>query len=191
MSTVSTVQLPDLPPPASTVGVIGWVRQNLLSSPLNVVLTLIGLYIAYVAIIPALQWVIFDADWIGKSQKDCNSGGACWVFIADRLNFFVYGFFPADEYWRINLVFMMLAALVVPQFFDAFPYKKWFGIITLTAFPIISGILLLGGILGIAEVATDCSDLAGVLRGQLEHALESLELRSLSVRHPPLQARGR
>ena len=67
MSTVSTGQLPDLPPPASTVGVIGWVRHNLLSSPLNVALTIVGIYIFYIAVIPVLQWAFIDSDWSGTS----------------------------------------------------------------------------------------------------------------------------
>lgn len=155
MSIVSTEQLPDLPPPASTVGVIGWVRQNLLSSPLNVALTIFGIYIFYIAIIPILQWAFIDSDWSGTSAADCNSGGACWVFVATRLNFFVYGFFPPEAYWRVNAVFILLAILVIPQFFEGFPYKKWFGWFTLTVFPVISGFLLLGGILGLSPVDTD------------------------------------
>ncbi|SVD99012.1 uncharacterized protein METZ01_LOCUS451866, partial [marine metagenome] len=37
-------QHPDLPPPRSEVGVIGWVYYNLLSTPFNIVLTLLALW---------------------------------------------------------------------------------------------------------------------------------------------------
>ena len=152
---ISTQTLPDLPPPSSSVGFVRWVQTNLLSTPANVLLTIIGLYIIYIAVIPAVQWAFIYSDWTGTSQKDCTSGGACWVFVYERLNFFVYGFFPTEEYWRVNSVFAMFAILIVPQFFDAFPYKKLFGWFTLTIFPVIAGILLLGGVFGITSVATE------------------------------------
>jgi len=38
---------PSLPPPASSVGAVGWMRQNLFSSPLNSIFTLAGFYLIY------------------------------------------------------------------------------------------------------------------------------------------------
>ena len=35
-----STQQPDLPPPRSEVGVLGWLKHNLFSSPFNVVMTL-------------------------------------------------------------------------------------------------------------------------------------------------------
>ena len=150
-----TKTLPDLPLPRSTTGISGWLYLNLLSTPLNVALTVIAAMITAAAIIPLIQWGLIDANFVGSSQDDCNSGGACWVFIGERFDFFIYGFFPESTYWRANIVFALLAILLVPQFFDAFPFKRLFGIITLTAFPIASLILLSGGILGLEAVPTD------------------------------------
>ena len=147
--------LPDLPPPRSTSGISGWLYVNLLSTPLNITLTLIGAVIAAAVIVPLIQWGVIDANFVGSSQDDCNSAGACWVFIGERFNFFIYGFFPESTYWRVNIVFALLVILLVPQFFDAFPFKRLFGIATLTAFPIVSVILLSGGVLGLDTVPTD------------------------------------
>ena len=47
-------QHPDLPPPINTTGIVGWMRGNLFSSWLNVLLTILG-YLP--GIIHAL-WVI-------------------------------------------------------------------------------------------------------------------------------------
>tara|TARA_B100000315_G_C14519555_1_gene560862 strand:- start:113 stop:1210 length:1098 start_codon:yes stop_codon:yes gene_type:complete len=148
-------KLPDLAPPASTVGVIGWVRSNLFSSPINTVLTLIGLYFIYVFFVPALDWAFFSANWIGENKDACTHEGACWVFVGDRLNFFIYGFYPVAEYWRINIIFVLLALLIIPQMIENAPYKVYLGWFFLIGFPIVSGILLLGGILGLEPVATD------------------------------------
>lgn len=146
---------PDLAPPASTIGFIGWTRQNLFSSPLNTILTLVGLYLVYALIVPVLDWAIFSADFVGENKSHCENDGACWVFVGQRLNFFIYGFYPEAEYWRINIVFVMLAALIVPQMIEGAPYKKHLGWFFLIGFPIVAGVLLLGGVLGLTPVDTD------------------------------------
>lgn len=147
--------LPDQQPPRSTTGVSGWILTNLLSTPFNIALTVVALAIIAAAVIPLVQWGLINADFFGSSQDDCSGEGACWVFIATRWNFFIYGFFPETTYWRVNLVYLMFAMLLAPQFFDAFPYKRLFGIITLTAFPIISLGLLAGGVFGLEAVPTE------------------------------------
>lgn len=145
---------PSLPAPTNTVGPWSWIRKNLLSSPLNSALTLIALYLLYITIIPALNWAFIQADWVGEDQSACTSGGACWVFIKSRFSLFIYGFFPDAEYWRINLLFCILAAVIVPQFIERFPLKKWLGMFGLIGFPIVAWILLHGGVFGLTVVET-------------------------------------
>jgi general L-amino acid transport system permease protein len=95
---------PDLPPPASTVGLIGWLRRNLFSSPLNAALTLLALYLLWIAIPPLLNWTLFNAHWSGDSRAACpDDEGACWVFIRVHFGQFMYGFYPDDQRWRVNL----------------------------------------------------------------------------------------
>lgn len=147
-------KIQDMAPPASTTGVIGWLRQNLLSSPFNIALTVATLYLIFKFVPPILDWAVFSADFLGQSQDDCTSGGACWVFIGQRLDLFIYGFYPKEEYWRVNLVFAFLAFTFVPQFFDAFPYKKQFGVFALVGLPVVSYVLLIGDMFGLAFVET-------------------------------------
>ncbi|MFX9020052.1 hypothetical protein ABTN35_20670, partial [Acinetobacter baumannii] len=41
--------------------------------------------------------------------------GACWAFIEIRFSTLMYGFYPVDERWRVNLFAgLTLAALVLP-----------------------------------------------------------------------------
>ena len=47
---------PDLPPPVATVGVIGWMRQNLFSSWFNSLLTIFSAYLVYVTLVPLFNW---------------------------------------------------------------------------------------------------------------------------------------
>ena len=95
------VALPDQPPPASEVGVVGWLRRNLFSSIPNTVLTLFALYLLYAVVPPLLNWAIFSANWqSGTSVKDCVWDGACWTMIRARFGILMYGFYPAEARWR-------------------------------------------------------------------------------------------
>lgn len=146
---------PALAPPVSTSGPIAWVRINLMSTPLNTVMTLIAAYVLYQLLPPILNWVIFDASFAGDDASSCQaSSGACWVFIKTRLGFFTYGFYDQAERWRVDLSFFLLGLVIVPQFINGFPYKAWIGLATLTIMPVIVGILLLGGVFGLPAVET-------------------------------------
>ena len=111
-------QHPDLPPPSMSVGVIGWVRQNLLSSPLNWVLTIISILLIYWVLEGALTWAVFDAQISGDSRTDCTNEGACWALIRVRFNQFMFGFYPAEHYWRVILAGILMIAALVPVLFE-------------------------------------------------------------------------
>jgi general L-amino acid transport system permease protein len=64
---------PDLPPPPGTVGVVGWLRQNLFSSVVNSVLTL-GCIAFLVWLIPTmLNWAVFSATTWGEDRSFCQT----------------------------------------------------------------------------------------------------------------------
>ncbi len=149
------VPKPDLSPPASTVGVFGWLRQNLFSSPLNSALTLAAAYLLYTTLVPAFNWAFLNADFIGSSQDDCTSDGACWVFVKSRLSFFVYGFFPDSEYWRIDAAFILLAVQLFWLVFPGLPKKGWVSIFFLTVYPALVYFLMNGGVFGLEVVETN------------------------------------
>ena len=148
------VPLPDLPPPAASVGAVGWLRRNLFSSALNTLLTLVSLYLLVVSLPPLIEWLFIKADWVGTSRDACTSGGACWVFIGARFETFMYGFFPPGETWRIDLIFGSLLLCMAPLFFDSFRYKVQLGFFIIFIFPIFGFILMFGGLFGLAPVET-------------------------------------
>ena len=85
--------------------------------------------------------------------------GACWAFILGSFEFFVYGWYPDTEKWRVNLSFILLIFAIVGVLKERLPGKKywlWFA----AAFPFIAAWLLLGG-LGLQQVET--SKLGGIL----------------------------
>ena len=150
---------PDLPPPRRTTGVIGWAHKNLLSSPLNIALTVVGGYFLFSIIPPMVEWVFLKAIWTAESRTECwarmevPEEAACWAFIKGRLNLFIYGFYPEAERWRVNLSFLLLIFAILPVLYDKLPGRKhWFWYVA--AFPFLAGWLLVGGF-GLTPVETD------------------------------------
>ncbi len=146
---------PDLPPPAITRGAIGWVRQNLFSSPTNIAVSVLAVYFVYSVLPPAISWLFLDAVYSGGSRLECKEAGdgACWAFVGKRFHLFVYGFYPFDERWRVNLCFVLLPIALWPVLFDGAPFRKHLLKLSM-AFPFLAGWLLVGGF-GLKPVATD------------------------------------
>ena len=145
---------PSLPPPASTVGVVGWLRTNLFSNATNTLLTLMAGYLVYLLVPPVISWVFINADLSGDSRDACTSGGACWVFIKARFGQFIYGFYPSAERWRVDTTFILLVMLLVPLFIEGFRKKALLGAFLIFVFPVIGFYLLAGGSFGLVEVET-------------------------------------
>jgi general L-amino acid transport system permease protein len=143
-----------LRPPRASLGPLGWLRGNLFSSPLNSALTLLALYLLVSWLPPLIRWAFIDADWVGTSREDCDSGGACWVFVGTRLNQFVYGFYPQSEQWRVNLGLGLLALLLAPLLFERFRHKLPLGIAVVFGYPAVAYVLFYGGLFGLPVVDT-------------------------------------
>lgn len=147
--------LPDLPPPKSEVGVFGWVRKNLFSTWYNGLLTILLGYALFRTLVPLMDWAFLNADFLGTSEADCTRSGACWVFVSQRLNFFIYGFYPDSETWRVNIVFAIIAICFVPQMIPRFPARKILLALGFTVLPVAGFLLIYGGIFDLPVVATN------------------------------------
>ena len=146
---------PDLPPPSIVaVGAVGWVRRNLLSSPLNAGLTLGSIYLLYVAVPPLLNWALFDANWnAGTSRADCLRDGACWTMVRARFGQFMYGFYPPDQRWRVDLGFLLLFAGAAALLIERVPGKIYAALFLFVLYPVLAYILFYGGF-GLEAVET-------------------------------------
>ena len=150
-----------LPPPVAASGAIGWLRQNLLSGPLNIALTILCVLLIVWIVPPLVKFLIIDAVWDGAGRADClprpghPEVGACWAFIWDRINFFTYGFYPIDERWRVDVFFVLLAiGFGWMAWLDA-PRRDIGAIYFFVVMPVASFILLLGWpLIGLARVPT-------------------------------------
>jgi len=139
------------PAPTGSKGVIFWLRENLFPDVKNSVLTLLGLYVLYAVIPPLLNWMIFDATWSGTQAEIVNEG-ARWIFIIEKFDQFMYGFYPEALHWRPNLVLLLTAGLLVS--FKMVSNVKIKAALILV-YPIISFILISGGSFGLELVETE------------------------------------
>ena len=146
-------QHPDLPPPSISVGMVGWLRQNLFSSISNSVLTCLCIALILYVVPGLLSWAIFDAQVDGSSRTDCSNAGACWALVRVRFNQFMFGFYPTTEYWRVVLAGILMLTALAYVLFDKMPYRTW-GLLGAALYPVIAFFLLAGG-LGLEAVETD------------------------------------
>ncbi|MFN7092080.1 amino acid ABC transporter permease [Allorhizobium sp. NPDC080224] len=148
--------LAPLPPPTSEASVVGWIRKNLLATPKDVVLTIIGLAVLALTLPGALNFLFFDAAWFGTDRSVCATiaqggtqpdgwKGACWAFVESRFSQFIFGRYPLDERWRVILVGVMFVALLIPMLIPKAPRKGLNALLLFIIFPIVAFFLLHGG----------------------------------------------
>ena len=130
------------------------INTNFNSNNLNAILTLIVIFALIKYVPPVLNWLFFDANFIGNTKEDCSGNGACWVFVKVWFNRFVYGMYPDAEQWRINSAFIMLFSLVGASFFVPAKFKKYLLIFLLFVYPVIGLKLISGGDFGLKYVET-------------------------------------
>ncbi|TNE37693.1 MAG: amino acid ABC transporter permease [Alphaproteobacteria bacterium] len=154
MAIVKTDRHPDLPPPASQTGVVGWLRENLFSSPLNIILTIIAAFIAWEALSTFLSYTLIHANFAGETKADCTDTGACWVFIKARFGQDMYGFYPPEERWRVDVGYVLAAIGLFFVLSDFVKNKKWPAIYLFGFVPVACFFLFHGGYFGLEVVET-------------------------------------
>jgi len=138
------------PPPATMMGAFGWVRANLLSSPFNIVLTILIVGLLAWAIPEIVKFLFIDAVWTGNDREACLASvqhreiGACWPFVWERLPYFIYGSYPISERWRVDVFFVMLAVGIVWLLWLNAPRRDLGAIYFFLILPVTSFILLTG-----------------------------------------------
>jgi general L-amino acid transport system permease protein len=139
-----------LPQPAAQAGTVAWLRANLFSSAGNSVLSLICLLLIVWAVPQLLRFFVVDAVWSGADREACIASaghphpGACWAFVRVWFSYFVYGFYPAGERWRVNLFFLALAFGVFWLLRLSAPRRGLGAVYFFVVLPILSFVLLRG-----------------------------------------------
>ncbi len=151
-----------LPPPMRASGALAWIRDNLFSSVSNTILTIVSLALVYGIFSSLLPFAVFDATFFGTTREACLSSdarpnpGACWPFITTYMNYFVYGSYPIDQRWRVDIVYAMFFFTLAWILWLNAPKRSWGAAAFFIILPISAYILLLGSpSLGLETVTTE------------------------------------
>ncbi len=137
-------------PPATSVGVIGWIKQNLFNGLGNSVLTIVTVYVLWKIIPPLIRWAFIDSTWVSSGAECRDAGGACWSVISSNIRFIMFGFFPYESQWRPLLAMILLVGLLYysqnrNHWKKSLVYAWVAGLFTM-------GLLMKGGLFGLAPV---------------------------------------
>lgn len=102
-------------PPMAAFGPLRWIKDHLLSSVFNSALTVLFIALLVWIVPPLVKFLVIDAVWSGADREACLATparpevGACWAFVREWFSFFIYGPYPADQRWRVDVFFGLLA----------------------------------------------------------------------------------
>jgi general L-amino acid transport system permease protein len=137
-----------------------WVvaRENLFGDLTSGLITLGVAALLALALPPLWRFLIADAVWSAPDGALCRApgAGACWAYIAAKTPYFIYGSYPPDQRWRVDLAFALAAALIVWLLWPGAPRKGaaafgFFAVLPVVGFALLSG----APALGLPRVATD------------------------------------
>jgi general L-amino acid transport system permease protein len=156
ISYVRDEMLPEEVAPVTARGAVAWLRESLFSSIPYTILTLFCLYVLYVIIPPMANFLITHAVWTGADRSVCATEvqggiqpndwfGACWAYVGDYANQFIYGRYPDAQQWRVNIVGILFFGGLAPLLMPSAPFKRENILFLVIFFPLAALILLTGG----------------------------------------------
>ncbi|MGC1504187.1 MAG: amino acid ABC transporter permease [Sulfitobacter sp.] len=147
VSFVRTETIPQSAPPITAAGPLKWGRDNLFATPANGILTLLAFLAIYFILSATVPWML-NGVWEAGSLTECReilngTKGACFAVLADRWDQLIFGYsYPADEYWRPTLAFVIMLVAIAPVLFFDLPRKL---LIVTALFPFVAYWLIWGG----------------------------------------------
>lgn len=136
------------------------VARACVGTPSNAAITALLVLFLVWALPPLVRWGLADATWSAVDRRGCGPDGACWAFIRARWALFFYGPYPPPERWRVDLAGALLVVALLAALF--LRRGRVWALLTLVAgVPVVAGVLLAGGVLGLPAVAT--ADWGGLL----------------------------
>lgn len=137
---------PVLPPPLLSRGAIAWARVHLFFSPLSSAITLALVALAAWMLPPLFGWATVRAIWAAPDGALCRAhqDGACWAFIWQKLDYLRYGSYPAAQRWRVDVVEIVGAVLIVWLLWTGAPRRGLAAALFFAGFPVLAFVLLRG-----------------------------------------------
>ena len=115
---------------------LGWLRRKLFSSWWNAVVSLVLLSLLAILVARLFQWLVIEAQWAGSGPSACaDTTSLCWPFVRARWPQFLYGLYPSEEVWRVNLGLAAGALLGAALAVRRMPARRWIAAFLLLAYP--------------------------------------------------------
>ncbi len=153
-----TAPEPTLPPPPGATGFFALWRARLFADATTGVLTVLGLALIVWAAPILFRFLILDAVWTAPDGKACAApgAGACWAYVWRKFPFFMYGSYPVEHRWRVDVTLLAGAALIVWLLWRGAPRKGLAAFLFFAVYPVAAFFLLRGAeFLGLPVVSTD------------------------------------
>lgn len=83
-------------PPVTSIGVLGWLRENLFSNWLNSIITLLSLGFIYLFGRSLILWSVREANWLA---------------VINNLRVLTWGRYPETEVWRLGVSLLLIVVM--------------------------------------------------------------------------------
>ncbi|ENN89674.1 L-amino acid ABC transporter, permease protein [Rhizobium freirei PRF 81] len=144
----STVIAPQRPPKIRA----NWIR-TWFGTPGNTLITLVCVGTLFILAKLAIDWLLVKATFAG-TPADCKSGsGACWPFLAAKLRYMLFGFYPFEEQWRPLLALSLFLGGALVSMSPRLWGRALLGVWCLVLIPA-QYVLMAGGVFGLVPVPT-------------------------------------
>src|SRR5579863_1591854 len=134
------------PPPLTVLGPLGLARANLFSSLPSSLTTLALIGFLLWLLPPLVGWASWRAIWSAPDGALCRAhqDGACWAFIAQKLQYLLYGSYPVGAHWRVALAEILGGALIAWLLWPNAPRKGIGSLAFFLVYPVVAFVLLHG-----------------------------------------------
>src|SRR5208282_956348 len=146
-----TTFAPSSPPPKIARDFLAHWRQNLFGDLKSSLVSVLIAVLAVFALPPLWRFLVTDAVWSAPDGVLCRApgAGACWAYIKAKTPFFLYGSYPQEFTWRVDLAFALAAILIVWLLWPRAKHKGaaamgFFVILPLLGFALLHGAPWLG-----------------------------------------------
>ncbi|MCB2101986.1 MAG: amino acid ABC transporter permease [Rhodobacterales bacterium] len=136
--------------PVVQTGPVQWAKENLFNGPVNTALTLISLYVLWLAIPPLVNWALIDAVFTPDPATCKAASGACWGFITEKYRLMLSGTYPYEQQWRPVVAMVVLLGLIGMSMNSRF-WNIWLAAYWVVGI-VVMGVLMWGGVLGLPYV---------------------------------------
>ena len=149
MNNLESLKKVVIKPPTPT-GAVNWARENLFSSKLNTLISLVFIYLIGKFLLLVVDWGILNAVF-GADATACKAtAGACWGIVADKYRLILFGTYPIEEQWRPLIAMLWFVGLIGGSLQRSF-WKWW--LLPLWSVSLVGlGVLMWGGLLGLSYV---------------------------------------